>query len=97
MVTAQRPDYMGKRQGLWATKLCLSITPLCPNLSTTSPGLYLSITTLCPNLSITSLCPYLSIASDSLTIWAMSPLWIFCCTSSSWALVHLYLTWERQQ
>lgn len=43
------------------------------------------------------LCPYLSIASDSLTIWAMSLLWIFCCTSSSWALVHLYLMWERQQ
>lgn len=41
-------------------------------------------------------CPYLSIASDSLTIWAMSPLWIFCCTSSSWALVHLYLTWEKR-
>lgn len=32
---------------------------------------------------------YLSITSDSLTIWAMSPFWIFCCDSSSWALVHL--------
>lgn len=29
------------------------------------------------------LCLYLSIASDSLTIWARSSLWIFCCTSSS--------------
>lgn len=33
--------------------------------------------------------PYLSITSDSLTIWAMSPFWIFCCDSRSWALVHL--------
>lgn len=32
---------------------------------------------------------YLSITSDSLTIWAMSPFWIFCCDSSSWARVHL--------
>lgn len=32
---------------------------------------------------------YLSITSDSLTIWAMSPFWIFCCDSRSWALVHL--------
>lgn len=67
----QRPGCMGRREGLWAAKLYLSITSLCPNLNTASP------------------CPYLSIASDSLTIWAMSLLWIFCCTSSSWALVHL--------
>lgn len=74
---------MGRREGLWAAKLHLSITSLCPNLSITSPGAVPQHHIPVPKPQHHILCPYLSIASDSLTIWAMSSLWIFCCTSSS--------------